>query len=52
VRGGLGRLLDVHQAVAGASGADFYSLYFLPKDADVLRTPPAGQSAPPPNCAS
>jgi hypothetical protein len=22
----------------GASGADFYSLYFLPQDANVLRT--------------
>jgi quercetin dioxygenase-like cupin family protein len=37
--------LDVHQAVAGASGADFYSLYFLPEDATVLRT-----DASPPGC--
>jgi quercetin dioxygenase-like cupin family protein len=44
--------LDVHLAVAGPEGADFYSLYFLPADADVLRTPPAGASAAPPNCAS
>ena len=38
---------DVHQAVAGANGADFYSLYFLPKDADALRA-----NADPPVCAS
>jgi quercetin dioxygenase-like cupin family protein len=44
--------LDTHLAVAGSSGADFYSLYFLPADATVLRTPGAGESAPPPNCAS
>jgi hypothetical protein len=44
--------LDLHQAVAGPDGADFYSLYFLPADASVLRTPGAGQSADPPNCAS
>ncbi len=44
--------MDVHQAVAGAQGTDFYSLYFLPADATVLRTPPAGVSADPPNCAS
>jgi quercetin dioxygenase-like cupin family protein len=44
--------LDVHQAVAGADGADFYSLYFLPADATDLRTPPAGVSAAPPHCAS
>jgi quercetin dioxygenase-like cupin family protein len=44
--------LDVHQAVAGPDGADFYSLYFLPADATVLRTPPTGESAAPPNCAS
>lgn len=39
--------LDVHLAVAGPSGADFYSLYFLPADADVLRT-----DASAPVCAS
>jgi quercetin dioxygenase-like cupin family protein len=44
--------MDVHLGVAGANGADFYSLYFLPADADVLRTPPAGISADPPPCAS
>jgi quercetin dioxygenase-like cupin family protein len=38
--------LDVHRAVAGPSGADFYALYFLPKDAAVLRT-----DADPPVCA-
>ena len=43
--------LAAHLAVAGADGADFYSLYFLPADATVLRTPPAGESATPPNCA-
>ena len=30
--------LDVHEAIAGPEGADFYSLYFLPADASVLRT--------------
>lgn len=44
--------LKEHLAVAGSQGADFYSLYFLPADATVLRTPDPGQSAPPPNCAS
>ena len=39
--------LDVHQAVAGPDGADFYTFYFLPADADVLRT-----NADPPGCAS
>jgi quercetin dioxygenase-like cupin family protein len=44
--------LDTHIAVAGPDGADFYSLYLLPAHASDLRTPPAGQSASPPNCAS
>jgi quercetin dioxygenase-like cupin family protein len=44
--------LAEHLAVAGPEGADFYSLYFLPADASVLRTPPAGESATPPKCAS
>ena len=44
--------LKNHLAFAGPNGADFYTLYFLPADADVLRTPPAGQSADPPNCVS
>jgi quercetin dioxygenase-like cupin family protein len=39
--------LKVHLAVAGADGADFYSFYFLPADADVLRT-----DADPPVCFS
>jgi quercetin dioxygenase-like cupin family protein len=39
--------LDVHKAVAGLDGADFYTFYFLPADADVLRT-----NADPPGCAS
>jgi quercetin dioxygenase-like cupin family protein len=39
--------LDVHQAVAGMDGADFYTFYFLPADADVLRT-----NADPPGYAS
>jgi quercetin dioxygenase-like cupin family protein len=39
--------LDVHQAVAGLDGADFYTFYFLPADADVLRT-----DADPPVCFS
>lgn len=39
--------IDVHRAVAGAEGADFYSLYLLPKDAGVLRT-----DASPPVCAT
>ena len=44
--------LDKHLAVAGNDGADFYSLYFLPADATDLRTPPSGESATPPKCAS
>jgi quercetin dioxygenase-like cupin family protein len=43
--------LKVHLAVAGPQGGDFYALYFLPADATVLRTPPAGESATPPVCA-
>jgi quercetin dioxygenase-like cupin family protein len=39
--------LNVHMAVAGAAGADFYTLNFLPADATVLR-----EDATPPNCAS
>lgn len=39
--------LDPHEAIAGPKGADFYTLYFLPADADVLRT-----DAPAPMCAS
>ncbi len=39
--------LDTHLAVAGPNGADFYSLYFLPKDATALRA-----DQPPPVCAS
>ena len=38
---------DIHQAVAGPNGADFYSLYVLRKDVDVLRT-----NADAPVCAS
>src|SRR5512143_2284767 len=38
--------LDVHVAVAGTEGVDVYTLYFLPADADVLRT-----DAAPPYCA-
>ena len=40
-----------HLAVAGPHGAEFYSLYVLPGTVDVLRTPPAGESAAPPRCA-
>jgi quercetin dioxygenase-like cupin family protein len=43
--------LKNHLAVAGSEGADFYTLYLLPGDTDVLREPPAGVSAAPPNCA-
>jgi len=43
----MGTCLDVHMASQGASGPDFYSLYFLPQDANVLRT-----EANPPVCAS
>jgi hypothetical protein len=40
--------LDVHTgALRRPCGADFYSLYFLPQDANVLRT-----DANPPVCAS
>jgi len=38
--------LDVHEAVAGSDGSNFYALYLLPADADVLRT-----NASPPVCA-
>ena len=44
--------LDEHMGVAGPNGADTYSLYFLPADADALRTPAPGISADPPPCAS
>jgi quercetin dioxygenase-like cupin family protein len=39
--------LDVHEAIAGPAGADFYGVYFLPADADVLRN-----DAQPPVCTS
>jgi quercetin dioxygenase-like cupin family protein len=38
--------LDTHEAIAGPEGADFYSLYFLPADAGVLRVDAAA-----PGCA-
>jgi quercetin dioxygenase-like cupin family protein len=44
--------LDEHMGVAGPTGADTYSLFFLPAGADALRTPAAGISADPPVCAS
>jgi hypothetical protein len=44
--------LDEHIGVAGPTGADTYSLFFLPAGTDALRTPPAGISADPPRCAS
>src|SRR5207248_10354643 len=34
--------LDVHEGIAGPEGADFYGLYFLPADADVLRVDASG----------
>lgn len=37
--------LKVHEAIAGPDGVDFYQLYLLPEDADVLRT-----DANPPVC--
>jgi quercetin dioxygenase-like cupin family protein len=37
--------LDVHEAIAGPAGADYYGVYFLPADADVLRN-----DANPPVC--
>jgi quercetin dioxygenase-like cupin family protein len=43
--------LDVHMGVAGPQGADTYSLFFLPADADAIRTPAPGISADPPVCA-
>jgi quercetin dioxygenase-like cupin family protein len=43
--------LKTHLAVAGPEGGDFYTLYFLPADAEVLREPPAGVSGELPNCA-
>ena len=42
--------IKTHLAVAGPQGADFYSLYVLPADADVLRIPPLGVDAGPPKC--
>ena len=44
--------LKTHLAVAGPTGADFYTLYFLPADATALREPPAGVGGEMPNCAS
>ena len=44
---GLATGLDVHEGIAGPEGADFYSVYFLPENADVLRV-----DAAPPGCAS
>jgi hypothetical protein len=44
--------LEVHRAWAGPAGADFYSVYLLPQDADALRTPAPGVSADPPRCAT
>ena len=38
--------LNVHEAVAGSEGSDFYTFYFLPADAEDLRT-----STTPPVCA-
>jgi hypothetical protein len=43
---GLASGLDVHEAIAGPQGVDFYSLYVLPANADVLRV-----DAAPPGCA-
>jgi hypothetical protein len=43
---GLASGLDVHDGIAGPEGADFYSVYFLPENADVLRV-----DAAPPGCA-
>lgn len=37
--------LKVHEAIAGPDGVEYYQLYLLPTDADVLRTP-----ANPPDC--
>jgi quercetin dioxygenase-like cupin family protein len=38
--------LKVHEFNAGPDGSDVYTFYFLPADADVLRT-----DASPPGCA-
>jgi len=38
--------LNVHEAIAGPEGADFYSLYFLPSNADVLRVDATFRSVP------
>src|SRR5258706_8693080 len=43
--------LNVHEGVAGPAGADTYSLFFLPADANAIRTPAPGISADPPVCA-
>jgi quercetin dioxygenase-like cupin family protein len=39
--------LEVHEVTAGAEGVDVYTFYFLPANADVLRT-----DADPPVCAT
>lgn len=39
--------LDTHEVTAGPEGVDVYTFYFLPADADVLRT-----NADPPVCAA
>ena len=44
--------LDEHNGVAGPTGADTYSPFFLPAGTDALRTPAPGISADPPPCAS
>ena len=44
--------LNVHEAIA-VGDTSFYSIYFLPKDADVLRTPATATDLSfTPNCAS
>jgi hypothetical protein len=44
--------LKTHVAVAGPTGVDVYTLYFLPADATDLREPPAGVNGDVPRCAS
>jgi len=42
--------LEVHQAIAGPDGVDFYGMFLLPKNADVLRVDATAPAAP--SCTS
>ena len=42
---------NVHRAVAGASGAEFWAFYLLPPDIHAVRDPVSGSLPTPPECA-